>query len=505
MKLGKVTTQASNQTELTQEDRSNIVQIAPVPSSQSTAVKQQLPTATTGIVSSGYVPSSMFVDEHDAIIAVLLARKHGDNLIFDADKKQWRVFCNGMWCGPEEARRLIWWDYNRLIIDIYEHKYPDLPIGNEEWLTNSMNRSKRAAVMKDVEILTARGGSDLDAKQDLIGIQDMVYDIQVKGVRPALASDLVFKSLGTIHEPNALCPEWEKFLNTTMQGDQEMISYLQRLVGYFLTASTQEQEIYYFYGSGANGKSTFLDLVKALLGSYGVKLSSDTFMKGRNGAANIGKQSNLANLEGARLAITDETNDTDVSFDVQNLKSISGDDELTARRLRHNPRTFKSTSKVVMYGNDKPHGNINDEGFWRRFRFIKFGYVVPKEDRVSDLLDQLKGELPGILNWALRGLEDWHKDGLQTPEKIIDESADYREELDTVSEFLVKNVVQATGNTVHLLTLFDGYADWCNNNMKVPETKQAFSKRLKRYFEANEMVKPHKTNKTRGYTGIRLI
>ena len=227
-------------------------------------------------------------------------------------------------------------------------------------------------------------------------------------------------------------------------------------------------------------------------------------MRGRNGATSIGKQSSLANLEGARLAITDETNDTDVSFDVQSLKSISGDDELTAKRLRQNPRTFKSTSKIVMYGNDKPHGNINDEGFWRRFRFIKFGYVVPKEDRVSDLLAQLKGELPGILNWALQGLEDWHKDGLQTPEKIIAESADYREELDTVSEFLVKNVVEATGNIVPLLTLFDGYADWCNNNMKVPETKQAFSKRLKRYVEANTMATPHKTKKMRGYKGVKL-
>ena len=486
--------------EQTQEDRNKVAQVASVPSSQSAP----LPTETTEVITSNYVPDSILVNEHGAMIADLLSKKHGDNLIFDADKKQWRAFCNGMWCGPEEATKLIWWDYNRLIIDIYERKYPDLPIGGEKWLTSSMNQGKRSAVMKDVETITARGADDLDAKQDLIGIQDMVYDIQAKEVRPALASDLVFKSLGTTHEPNALCPVWDKFLNTTMQGDQEMISYLQRLVGYFLTASTQEQEIYYFYGSGANGKSTFLDLVKALLGSYGVKLSSDTFMRGRNGATSIGKQSSLANLEGARLAITDETNDTDVSFDVQILKSISGDDEITARRLRHNPRTFKSTSKIVMYGNDKPHGNINDEGFWRRFRFIKFGYVVPKEDRVSDLLAQLKGELPGILNWALRGLEDWHKDGLQTPEKIIAESADYREELDTVSEFLVKNVVEATGNIVPLLTLFDGYADWCNNNMKAPETKQAFSKRLKRYFEANKMVTPHKTKKMRGYKGVKL-
>lgn len=494
-------TNLAEQTEPTQDSSDKVAQVASVPRSPA---KQQLPTETAEVITSDYVPDSILVNEHDAIVAELLAHKHGDNLIFDADQKQWKVFSNGMWCGTEEAGRLIWKYYNRLIVDIDERKYPDLPIGGEDWLTSSMNRGKRSAVMKDVETITARGTSDLDANPNLIGIQNMVYDIQVKGVRPALASDLVFKSLGTTYEPSAQCPEWEKFLNTAMQGDQEMIDYLQRLVGYFVTASTKEQEIYYFYGSGANGKSTFLDLVKTLLGSYGVKLSSDTFMRGRNGATSLGKQSSLANLEGARLAITDETNDTDVSFDVQVLKSISGDDEITARRLRHNPRTFKATSKVVMYGNDKPHGNINDEGFWRRFRFIKFGYVVPKEDRVSDLLDQLKGELPGILNWALRGLEYWHKEGLNTPNKIIDESVDYREELDTVSEFLENNVVPAAGNIVPLVKLFEDYIDWCSNNMKVSETKQAFSKRVKRYFETNNMAKPHKTKKMRGYKGIKL-
>ena len=190
--------------EQAQEDSNKVVQVASVPSSQSTVDKQQPSAATADIVTSGYVPNSILVKEHDAMIADLLEKKHGDNLIFDTDKKQWRAFCNGMWCGPEEAEKLIWWDYNRLIIDINEGKYPNLSIGREKWLTSSMNQGKRSAVMKDVETITARGGSDLDAKQDLIGIQDMVYDIQAKGVRPALASDLIFKSLGTTYDPSAL-------------------------------------------------------------------------------------------------------------------------------------------------------------------------------------------------------------------------------------------------------------------------------------------------------------
>ena len=118
--------------EQTQEDRNKVAQVASVPSSQSAP----LPTETTEVITSNYVPDSILVNEHGAMIADLLSKKHGDNLIFDADKKQWRVFDNGMWCGPEEARKLIWWDYNRLIIDINERKYPNLSIGRKDWLTS---------------------------------------------------------------------------------------------------------------------------------------------------------------------------------------------------------------------------------------------------------------------------------------------------------------------------------------------------------------------------------
>jgi putative DNA primase/helicase len=368
-----------------------------------------------------------------------------------------------------------------------------------------MNQSKQGSVLKIVQTLTAQGIEKLDANPNLIGIQDMVYEIDSTIPRSALAADLVFKSLGTTFDSDAQCPQWEQFLDTAMQSDQEMIRYLQRLVGYFLTASTKEQEIYYFYGSGANGKSTFLDLIKALLGTYGVKVTSDSFMKNRSGARSLGTMASLANLAGARLALTDETNDSDVAFDTQTLKSISGDDEITGRLLRHNPITFKSTAKVVMYGNDKPYGNINDEGFWRRFRFIHFGHVIPADQRDKDLLEKLKEELPGILNWALNGLKDWYKNGIQTPQKIIDEGIEYRKDLDSVTDFLRRNTsIAEADHFTPSIQLYERYNIWCRDNLTAPESKQAFSKRASLYFEKTDGVKSHRTNCARGFKGVRL-
>ena len=450
--------------------------------------------------------TEMLEGKHDSMIAELIIKEHGENIVFDNSKKQWRVFSNGSWIGTEDARRMLIAFHKEIISNIADYKYPHLNIVDEKWLSSAMNTSKIAAVRKIVEEEKALSMDKLDADHNLIGIQDQVYDIAKGSSRPALASDLVMKSLGTTYDPDAKCPKWESFLKTSMQGDQEMIDYLQRLVGYFLTASTQEQQIYYFYGTGANGKSTFLDLVKTLLGNYGVKLSSDSFMKKRSGTLNLGAQASLAMLAGARLAITDETGD-DATFDAQMLKSISGDDEVTGRFLRSNPITFKSTAKVVMYGNDKPYGNINDEGFWRRFRFIHFGYVVPKADRDPNLLVKLKDELPGILNWALTGLADWReKNSLMTPQKVLDECEQYKVDLDSVSEFLKENTEEKLGSRLPIKQLFECYKEWCETNLKPAESKQGFSKRTAWYFDTHMKgkVKPFRTNKDRGYEGVQL-
>lgn len=498
--------------ELTAEKEVNESNVVGIVTSTENSNTDQPPSASAidkpalAIATSNYVPDTFHVDEHDAIIADLIVKENGENLIFDTTTKQWRVFSNGLWYEAEDAERMVWGFYCKVILDISNRKYEKIQIGDPKWLKNAMNQSKASAALKIVQVLRAKGAKSLDANPNLIGIQEMIYEIDSQLVRAAKAADYMFKTVSPTYDANAKCPQWEQFLETALQGDQDMISYLQRLVGYFLTASTKQQEIYYFYGTGGNGKSVFLDLVKALMGSYGVKIASDTFIKGRSGATSLGKSTSLADLRGARLAITDETNDSNVSFDTQTLKSISGDDEITARRLRENPFTFKSTAKIVMYGNDKPHGNINDEGFWRRFRFIKFGYVVPREERDPDLLNKLKAEMPGILNWALDGLKDWSANGIQTPQKVLDDGDDYRQDLDTVVEYLQGNVAESAGHTIATVTIYESYSEWCKLNMKVPETKQAFSRRAKWYLvEDKKLAVPFKNSKMRGYKGINLV
>lgn len=442
---------------------------------------------------------------NDTTISDLIIEEYGDNIIYDSTKKQWRVFSAGRWQEPDESYRIILSFYDAIVLNISNGAYHNRNIVVEsKWLNNAMNQSKKAAILKLVQAAKALESKHFDANPNLIGISDLVYDIQAGAARAAAGTDLVLKSLGTTYDANATCPEWDKFLSSIMQGNTEMIGYLQRLVGYFLTTSTKEQEIYYFYGTGANGKSTFLDLVKILLGTYSQKLASETFIKSFGGERSNFTLSNIAKLAGARLALTDETPTGRVAFDTQSLKSISGDDEITGRALYANTITFQSTAKIVMYGNDKPHSDVNDEGFWRRFRFIKFAYIVPEEERDKGLLDKLKDELPGILNWALVGLNEWKMHGLNTPKVVMDDTQSYRTEQDTVSEYLSGNTITEHDVITSTASLFELYEKWCSNNAVEKENMASFSRRAKQYFEKIQGVSPYKNNKMRGYKGVKI-
>ena len=443
--------------------------------------------------------------ENDTTLAEFLMDQYQSSIVYNSSLKQWLVFNNGTWVSDEEAKQLVFESYKQMVIYIKQqyHAGHYVPM-SMRWLNKAMNHANINSVLKILETQLSKGIDKLDANPNLIGLKTDVYDISTDVLRPAAGEDLVIKSLGTSYNKNATCPRWEQFILVAMQNDKSMVDYLQRLVGYFLTASIAEQQIFFFYGSGANGKSTFLDLVKALLGDYAVKINSDVVMKGNAGGRSNAVMAGIANLAGARLAITDEMDDNSAAFDTQTLKSLSGDDEVTGKLLYRNPVTFKSTAKIVMYGNDKPYGNINDEGFWRRMRFIHFGYVVTEEQRDSDLLNALKSEMPGIFNWALAGLAQWKIQGLNAPAKVVNDSAEYKKELDSITEYFDDNVQYQADSDITSKALYEGYVNWCDENLLTPEQKTSFSRKCRQYFKPNPHVSPYKTNKNRGYRGIKL-
>ncbi|PWT84458.1 MAG: hypothetical protein C5B58_04680 [Acidobacteria bacterium] len=153
---------------------------------------------------------------------------------------------------------------------------------------------------------------------------------------------------------------------------------------------------------------------------------------------------------------------------------------MTGRALYCAAFNFKPTHKLWIYGNHRPDVRGNDLGIWRRMRLVPFEVQIPAEERDPELLKKLLEEMPGILNWAIKGCVEWQKNGLGTPKIVADATADYREEEDVIGEFIAERCV--CGGRVERSDLYSAYKIWaeCSAGIKWPLGPKAFAKRLRR-------------------------
>src|SRR5262249_26244215 len=121
--------------------------------------------------------------------------------------------------------------------------------------------------------------SDLDTDRMLLNVLNGTLDLRTGELRPHRREDLITKLAPVEYDPSARCPLWLKFLDRIMDGNERLVTYLQRVVGYCLTGDVSEQCLWFFHGAGANGKSTFLGTVLAMLGDYGMQAVSDLLMQ----------------------------------------------------------------------------------------------------------------------------------------------------------------------------------------------------------------------------------
>lgn len=275
------------------------------------------------------------------------------------------------------------------------------------------------------------------------------------------------------------CPLWMDFLNDIFDGDQELIDYLQRAIGYSLSGSTVEQMMFILYGNGRNGKSVFLDVVKEIFGSYTMNIQPQTLMvKNMSGGAN----SDIARLQGARLVTTTEPNDG-MRFDEGLVKQITGGDEITARFLYGDEFDFKPELKLWMATNHKPIIRGTDDGIWRRMAIIPFQVQIPLHKVDKQLTRKLKRELRAILNWAVEGYQMWKMIGLAEPKTVKDQRGEYRKEMDPIQEYLEERCEAIQGERTFSSELYQDYKQWASENGYYVLDRTKFGKEIGNRFE----------------------
>lgn len=273
--------------------------------------------------------------------------------------------------------------------------------------------------------------TDFDRNHYLLNCKNGTIDLRTGELIPFSRKDNITKQVEIEYDPNAYCPTWAAALNTWQNGDREIIGFLQRLVGYFLTGDTSEQIVTILFGPGANGKTVFTTIVSALLGDYATAADVETFLENRRSSQ--GPSEDVARLRGRRLVIASEPNEGR-KLNESLIKSQSGGDKMTGRMPFQQSIEFDSTHKLVMLTNHKPVISGTDNGIWRRLRLIPFTVTIEKKD--PKLTQSLLAELPGILAWAVRGAAEWATMGLRSPESVTKATDEYRGEQDLIEQFI---------------------------------------------------------------------
>ena len=296
--------------------------------------------------------------------------------------------------------------------------------------SNSKDGVRNMLAMAKSEL--AIGPEQLDADPWLFNVENGTIDLRTGEIREHRREDFITKLAPVKLDPTADCPLWRQFLDRIFDGNDELIDYMRRLVGYSLTGVTEEHILPFLYGTGANGKSTFCETILKLMGpDYAMKAAPDLLMA-KKGESH---PTDRADLCGKRFVACIETEEGRRMAEAL-TKELTGGDRVRARRMREDFWEFTPTHHVWLAGNHKPAVNGTDYGIWRRIKLIPFDVVIPDAEQDKKLPAKLAEELPGILNWALAGCLDWQRDGMQEPDIVRANTSEYSKEMDVIGQFL---------------------------------------------------------------------
>lgn len=337
---------------------------------------------------------------------------------------------------------------------------------------------------------------ELDADPWALNVANGILDLRNGELRSHDPAEMHTKLIEVPYDPDATAPTWERFLLEVFANDVELISFIQRFAGYSLSGDVSEHLLVFGYGSGANGKSTLLGMLRRLTGNYGLQLDPTILTSSDHDRHPTG----LTDLRGARLVTTVETEANRQLAEVL-VKMLTGGDPIRARRMRGDYFEFQPTATFWLAGNHLPTIRGTDLGIWRRIALVPFEVTFEGDRQDRQLPEKLVAEAPGILAWAVRGCLGWRKDGLRVPERVKAATHQYRTAQDHVGRFLTDCCAVAGDARVSAADLRAVYEEWCKQEGEQAWSQKAVGAELKDRGFSNHQVG---TARVRTWLGVGL-
>lgn len=407
-----------------------------------------------------------------------LVELHGRDLRYNHLHKKWYVWTGSAWA--EDQRGEIVRRAKHTVESIYDEAK------NLEWESDNRKKLLKFALRSEssgeiagmLKLAQSEPGipvlpDEFDADPWLFNAANGTIDLRTGLLQEHRREDLLTCLSPVPFDPKAQYPEFEKFMYQIMNNNNALVEFLWMSLGYALSGDCREQCFWIFWGSGANGKGTLMNLISEIFGSYWTNISTETILAKDSNGNQI--RSDLAQLDGPRLVTASEI-DKGRRLSESLVKSLSGQDPITARKLYGDEFTFTPQFKMFVQSNNKPIIRDLTEGMWRRLKLVKFPMKFEKK-KDTELPEKLRAERSGILGWLVKGCLEWQRfGGLDEPEEVSAAVQDYRDQMDPLKEWMDEKCLIAPDLTATAGDLYGSYSDWAEHNLQKRErlTKRAF-------------------------------
>ena len=356
----------------------------------------------------------------------------------------------------------------------------------------TIRRSQRSEVQDYIKILTHIRRENIPLQEYIINLKNCRLDVRTETMLPFDSEVIDFSHVPVNYDPEAYSKDLDKMLHKVFKNDQQVLDLFEEMVGYILIKNARYRKGFIFYGSGSNGKSTILNMLKKFIGednlsTVELRKLTDPFL--------------TAELEHKLANIGDDIDAREIG-DTGTIKKLFTGESLTVQRKYQDPFILKNYAKLIFSCNTLPRILDKSEGMYSRLMLIPFTAVFSSKDDDFDpfIEDKVTSDeaLSYLLNIGLRGLKRLFINNKFTEPDIVNETLEsFKQEQSTALTWIneenipVKDLLEYTTDK-----LFSDFQDWCTrNNIKYVPSIRTFHREIEeKYNFERKRVRNARTN-----------